>query len=40
VGAILSLEFVWELSDLINALMILPNVLSIWLLYKQIKCTE
>ena len=40
VGAILSLEFVWELSDLINALMIIPNVLSIWLLYKQIKCTE
>lgn len=40
VGAILSLEFVWELSDLINALMVLPNVLSIWLLYKEIKCTE
>lgn len=40
VGAILSLEFVWELSDLINAFMIIPNVLSIWLLFKQIKSTE
>ncbi|QHQ59897.1 amino acid carrier protein [Anaerocolumna sedimenticola] len=40
IGAILSLEFVWELSDLINAFMIIPNVLSIWLLYRDIKCTE
>ncbi|MGB8455716.1 MAG: amino acid carrier protein [Anaerocolumna sp.] len=40
IGAILSLEFVWELSDLINALMIIPNVLSIWFLYRNIKHTE
>jgi AGCS family alanine or glycine:cation symporter len=40
VGAILSLEFVWELSDLLNAFMIIPNVLSIWLLYRNIKYTE
>lgn len=40
VGAVLSLEFVWELSDLINALMILPNVLTLWLLRKDIKNTE
>lgn len=40
VGSILSLEFVWELSDLINALMIVPNVLSIWLLFRHIKYTE
>ncbi len=40
IGAILSLEFVWELSDLINAFMIIPNVLSIWLLYRDIKYTE
>lgn len=40
VGAVLSLEFVWELSDFINALMILPNVLTLWLLRKDIKSTE
>lgn len=40
IGALLSLEFVWELSDLINAFMILPNLLSIWLLYKEIKYTK
>lgn len=39
IGAVLSLEFVWELSDLINALMTIPNVVSIWLLYKEIKDT-
>ncbi|MDF2472462.1 MAG: hypothetical protein K0R21_244 [Anaerocolumna sp.] len=37
VGAILSLEFVWELSDFINALIIIPNILSIIILYKKIK---
>lgn len=36
IGSILSLEFVWELCDLINALMILPNVITIWLLHKVI----
>lgn len=40
VGAVLSLDFVWELSDFINALMILPNVLTLWLLRKDIKSTE
>jgi AGCS family alanine or glycine:cation symporter len=40
IGSILSLEFVWELSDLINAFMIFPNVLSIWVLYRLIKHTE
>ncbi len=40
IGAVLSLEFVWELSDLINAFMIVPNVLSIWFLYRDIKYTE
>lgn len=37
VGATLSLEFVWELSDFINALIIIPNVISILFLYKKIK---
>ncbi len=40
IGAVLSLEFVWELSDLISAFMILPNVLSILLLNNHIKYTE
>lgn len=37
VGGILPLDFVWEMTDLINALMVLPNVLCLWLLYKEIK---
>lgn len=37
VGSVLSLEFVWELSDLINAFMIMPNILSLLVLYKKIK---
>ncbi|WP_033164559.1 amino acid carrier protein [Clostridium sp. KNHs205] len=40
IGAVLSLEFVWQLSDLINALMILPNVLTLWILRKEIRDTE
>lgn len=40
IGAILSLEFVWELSDLISAFMILPNVLSILILNRNITYTE
>jgi AGCS family alanine or glycine:cation symporter len=37
VGATLSLEFVWELSDFINALIIVPNIISIIALYKKIR---
>jgi AGCS family alanine or glycine:cation symporter len=40
IGAILSLEFVWELSDLINAFMILPNVISLFLLYRKVTYIE
>lgn len=40
VGSILSLDFVWELSDLINAFMILPNIVSLLFLYKKITYTE
>ena len=32
VGAILPLEYVWGLTDFVNALMVLPNVLSLLLL--------
>lgn len=37
VGSIMSLDLVWELSDLINAFMALPNLLAILLLHKLIK---
>ena len=35
-GAILSLERVWSVSDLLNALMILPNLYCLWRLRKII----
>lgn len=31
-GAIMSLDLVWNLSDLLNSLMAIPNLLSLWLL--------
>ncbi len=37
VGGILPLDFVWEMTDFINALMIPPNLISLCLLYKKIK---
>ena len=37
VGGVLPLNFVWEMTDLINAFMIPPNLISLWFLYKQIK---
>ena len=37
IGGILTLSFVWELTDLINAFMVVPNLISIFFLYKKIK---
>ena len=37
IGGVLPLDFVWELTDLINALMIPPNLIALWFLYKKIK---
>lgn len=37
IGGILPLDFVWELTDLINALMIPPNLIALWFLFKKIK---
>lgn len=37
VGSIMSLDLVWESSDLINALMAIPNIIALLLLRKQIK---
>lgn len=31
-GAVLSLDFVWTLSDLFNSLMAIPNLLCLWML--------
>ncbi len=36
IGSIMSLELVWELTDLVNALMAIPNLLCLFLLRKQI----
>ncbi len=37
VGSIMSLELVWEMTDLVNAFMALPNLLCLFLLRKQIQ---
>jgi AGCS family alanine or glycine:cation symporter len=37
VGSIMSLKLVWEMTDLMNALMAIPNLLCLFLLRKQIK---
>lgn len=36
-GAIIPMRLVWECTDLINALMALPNLLALWVLRKKIK---
>lgn len=36
IGAVLPLDLVWECTDLINALMILPNVAALYLLQKHL----
>lgn len=36
-GAVLSLELVWNLSDLANACMAIPNILCLWMLRKEVK---
>ncbi|MFA6041570.1 MAG: alanine:cation symporter family protein, partial [Methylophilus sp.] len=37
VGAMMSLEFVWNFSDLANGLMAIPNLIGLLLLSKVIK---
>lgn len=37
IGAVLPLSFVWECTDFINALMVLPNVAALFLLRRHIK---
>lgn len=37
VGSILSLELVWDMTDTFNALMALPNILVLLLLYKKVE---
>lgn len=37
VGAVLPLNLVWECTDLINALMVLPNVAALFLLQKYLR---
>lgn len=35
-GAVMSLDFVWTISDLFNSFMAIPNILCIWLLRKVV----
>ena len=37
IGAVMPLHVVWECTDLINALMILPNVAALFLLQKYLQ---
>lgn len=37
-GAIMSLDVVWEMTDLINAFILIPNIIALFLLRKKIKC--
>ena len=36
-GSILSNDLVWELTDMFNQLMVIPNVLALWALMKLVK---
>ena len=36
-GAVLSLKLVWNLSDLANACMAIPNIVCLWILRKEVK---
>ena len=35
VGAVIPMRVVWECTDLVNAIMVLPNVLALWALRKK-----
>ncbi|MBO5657709.1 MAG: alanine:cation symporter family protein, partial [Agathobacter sp.] len=36
-GSCLSNDLVWELTDMFNQLMVIPNVLAMWALAKMVK---
>ncbi len=37
-GAVMPLNLVWECTDLINALMVLPNLAALFLLKRHLSC--
>lgn len=37
IGAVMSLELVWEMTDLINAFILIPNIIALFLLRNKIK---
>lgn len=37
VGAVIPMNLVWECTDLVNAVMVFPNVLALILLRKQVR---
>ena len=36
-GAIIPMQLVWQCTDLINAFMVIPNVLALFMLRQKIK---
>ena len=37
VGAVIPMQLVWECTDLVNAVMVFPNVIALVLLRKKIR---
>ena len=37
IGAILPMELVWNFTDLMNAIMVFPNILALWALFRLVK---
>lgn len=37
IGAVRSLQLVWAFSDVMNGLMALPNLICLWVMYKEVK---
>lgn len=35
-GALVQVDFVWNLADCLNSLMVLPNILALFILTRQI----
>ena len=37
IGTVLEIGFVWELADLFNGLMVIPNIIGLYILVKEAK---
>ena len=36
-GSVQKIDFVWELTDLFNGLMVIPNIIGLFILLKEAK---